>query len=227
MNIDLLCASNGKALSKAYRRGEYGEIIKDSYPSIREFSSLRETVNDIETLYAVLSACSENGGCLLKGQLDTPLYNESRADHTNSNDKTELLVLDNDYLHDISPDELLSLLGLEDTDYILQHSASAGIVPGHNGYHLFVLLNESYSPDKLKLILKKWNLTIPQISNEISLSASGVSLKWPLDISVCQNDKLIYIAPPICGEGIKDPFKDNRITLVKKAKRHAVLEHLS
>ena len=39
-------------------------------------------------------------------------------------------------------------------------------------------------------------------------------LRWPLDITTCQNDKLLYIATP-SFKGMKDPLRE-RITLVPK-----------
>jgi len=37
-------------------------------------------------------------------------------------------------------------------------------------------------------------------------------------VSTCQNDKLLYIAPPICETGVKDTFEKPRFGIVKKSK---------
>jgi Family of unknown function (DUF5906) len=47
-------------------------------------------------------------------------------------------------------------------------------------------------------------------------SSTGNTISWPLDVSACQSDKLIYIAPPVL-KGIKDPMgKQPRIQFVKR-----------
>jgi hypothetical protein len=49
-----------------------------------------------------------------------------------------------------------------------------------------------------------------------------MSLHWTVDITVCQNDKLLYITPPTL-EGIVDPTNGKRIELVKKGNKNIVL----
>jgi hypothetical protein len=57
---------------------------------------------------------------------------------------------------------------------------------------------------------------VPMLREAMTLTKTGNSLSWPLDVSACQNDKLIYIAPPIL-KGIKDPMgKNPRIKLEKR-----------
>jgi len=71
----------------------------------------------------------------------------------------------------------------------------------------------------LKQWLKNLNLTLLKTQD---LARSGNSLLWPIDITTCQNDKLIYIAPPKF-KGLDDPHAGkNRIKLVKK--KHRTLE---
>ncbi|MET0087588.1 MAG: hypothetical protein ABW082_13865 [Sedimenticola sp.] len=214
LDLHFLAAADGSPMTKGFSLDKAGNIIKHPYPMVKHFNSYTETVGDIEEFHNAIVTHAAQGHCLLKGQLDRPLINEPRAGHTSPNTTTRWMVLDNDYLHDISPDELMALLGLEG-NYIAQYSSSAGILPDKMGYHIFYMLDKDAHPDQLKAILKNWNMAIPSISEHITLAASGVTLKWPLDISVCQNDKLIYIAPPICGEGIKDPLS-NRINLIRK-----------
>ncbi len=221
---NFLESSNGQPMTKVFSIDNGGDLIKSSYPMVKNFTSHEEQFNTIEELHAAIMRHAATNHCLLKGQLDRPLVNESRAGHTNSELSTEWIVLDNDNLHDMSPREMLELTGIGDVDHIVQYSASSGVVPGHNGYHLFLLLDREYTPKELKLWLKDKNLTTPQISQHIKLAASNVALKWPLDISVCQNDKLIYIAPPICGEDVVDSRAGNRIELVKGSHRTANLE---
>ena len=117
----------------------------------------------------------------------------------------------------------MDLLGLGDVDYILQYSASAGIEPKKRGYHLFVLLDRPWLPADLKRRLRTWNLDVPQIREHFQLSRTSNSLRWPLDISVCQNDKLIYIAPPTLGSGVVSTLEGDRMQLVKGSRCKATL----
>lgn len=88
--------------------------------------------------------------------------------------------------------------------------------------HVFMLLEEPCHPTLLKNWLKYINLSTSQISSGLCLSKSQNSLLWPLDITTCQNDKLLYIAPPIFHSGVKDPFsgkQHGRVSLQKNTFR--------
>lgn len=224
MKVTFLAVADGTPLSKSYKNVTGGELESSPYPMVRNFNSYEEEIITIKQLHDALARHAAQGHCLLKGELDRPLVNESRAGHTNATMPTELLVIDNDHAHDLAPQQLADLLGLGDVDHIIQHSASSGIKPGHRGYHLYFLLDRSVTPPEIKVLMKQWNLTIPQLSSQIGLAKSNNALLWPLDITVNQNDKLIYIAPPICGKGISDPFPVNRFELVKGKKRSASVE---
>jgi len=69
-------------------------------------------------------------------------------------------------------------------------------------------------------VLKEWlkhlNLTTKILRDQITLTKSGNALHWPLDITVCQNDKLIYVAPPVLHDGLIDKLKAKRIQIVKR-----------
>jgi hypothetical protein len=47
-----------------------------------------------------------------------------------------------------------------------------------------------------------------------------VALRYPLDRTVNQNDKLIYIAPPILAAGVEDKLSGDRIQLVRRGQRY-------
>jgi hypothetical protein len=69
-------------------------------------------------------------------------------------------------------------------------------------------------------LLKQWliqlNHQLPMLQAAMGLTKTGNAISWPLDISACQNDKLIYIAPPVL-KNIKDPLaKLPRIALIKR-----------
>jgi hypothetical protein len=222
--IHFLQAADGTRLTKHFKLTEEGTLQKEPYPQVYAFNSDEVEAETIGDLFAQLVAHADHGQCLLKGKLDRPLKNESRAGHTNSDDATDWLVLDNDNLHDVEPQQLMDLLGLGDVDYIIQYSASAGIEPHKKGYHIFVLLDRPWSPADLKLRLRAWNLDVPQIREHFQLSRTNSSLRWPLDVSVCQNDKLIYIAPPSLGPGVQSTLEGDRIRLAQGSKRFAALQ---
>lgn len=220
-------ASNGVPLTKSFSKNINGDLVKEPYPMVKNFISHETTINNIKNFYNEIVEHSKLGHCLLKGKLDEPLMNESRAGHTNPHDKSNWLVIDNDHLHDIEPQALLNILNLGDVDYIIQYSASAGIAPGKRGYHLFIMLDKEYSPSYIKDCLKKWNLDIPVVRENISLTRTNQALLWPIDITVCQNDKLIYIAPPIHDDAIEDTLGIERLELVQNKQRSICLSKLS
>lgn len=222
MKLHYLSAADSQPLTKRFDIDQ-GCLAAQPYPMVSRINSHTVDVESIEEFHAALTEQAEKGRCLLKGQLDRPLQAESRAGHTRSDEPTEWLVLDNDLLHDLEPQQLMAMLGLGEVDYIVQYSASAGIVPGKNGYHIFFLLDRPWRPADLKLVLRVWNLDHPDISEHFQLSRTNSSLRWPLDISVCQNDKLIYIAPPVLGPAVENALHGERIRLVKGTHRRAAL----
>ena len=79
-----------------------------------------------------------------------------------------------------------------------------------------MLLENEALPTQLKEWLLHLNLTVPILRSHIRLNKAGTTLRWPLDITTCQNDKLLYIAPPSL-EGVEDGFEGERIQYVRKA----------
>lgn len=204
-----------------------GTIDKSSYPIVRDFTSHEEDVESIEDFYNAITRHAELGHCLLKGQLSRRLDNESRAGTTSNLDHTSWLVLDFDNVDGIANAESaiqLIIPELRDTSYILQYSASAGI-SGETGLraHLFFMLHQPYLPDVLKNWITYLNLHNPVLAKNVGLSSNGQALKFTLDRTVVQNDKLIYIAPPQLVGDVTDPLAGERIQLVKKSTDFAVL----
>lgn len=206
-----------RSLTKTY----YKDGTSEPYPLIREFTSFQIEYSSIEEFKEALEVIGSTGACLLKGNLSREIVNESRAGLTDASESTSLLVIDydsdigftciEDLLAEVDPD-------LADTDYIFQHSASSGIT-GKSGLrgHVFVFLTNPVSPAILKQWLKKVNLTSEAFKKCIKLSRNAMSLCYALDITVNQNDKLIYIAPPKLI-GLEDPIKE-RFTLHKGSYR--------
>lgn len=195
-----------RSLTKTY----YKDGTSEPYPLIREFTSFQVEYTSIEEFKEALEVTGSTGACLLKGNLSKEIVNEPRAGLTDASEPTNLLVVD--YDSDIGFNSIEELLGeidpdLADTDYIFQHSASSGITgkAGLRG-HVFIFLSTPVSPAILKQWLKKVNLTSEAFKKCIKLSRNAMALCYALDITVNQNDKLIYIAPPKLI-GLDDPIK--------------------
>lgn len=207
------------SLTKRFsRNGESYDV--EAYPLVRNVTSTTRSYSNLDDLYSIIMAGANAGCCLQKGGLDRPLVDESRQGHTNPLEPTDLLVIDWDCTDGFrDPDDLLSTLdpALEDVSYIWQMSSSAGIthettVRGH----AFIMLESPLNPALIKEWCLKLNFTIPQLRSRLSLSRTAMSLRYPLDVTVNQNDKLIYIAPPKCVN-FSDPIPtEDRIRIVRK-----------
>lgn len=187
---------------------------KDDYPLVGAFTSYSETVTTTKELYAAIQTHADMGHCLLKGNLSRPLTNESRRGTTNTDEQTEYLCYDWDRHECPDLDAELARMGLGDISYVLQYSASHGLphTMGTVSAHVFMLLSAPLPAPVLKAHLMEMNLTL--FSNGLRLSRNKSLISWPLDITTCQNDKLLYIAPPVF-KGMSDPL-NTRISLVKR-----------
>ena len=219
--MKLFFFSSGRPIIKSYTLSARKKLRKNSYPALFKFTSYEYTTNTIEEFYQCLVAHAEKGNCLLKGQLQRPLRNEPRAGTTSPDTSTLWICLDFDGLTAFKTvDTALNAMGCGNTDYILQWSASNKVEEKEGlNCHVFMLLEDLQHPSLLKQWLKHLNLTLLK---EQSLARSGNALLWPIDITTCQNDKLLYVAPPKF-EGLDDPYKnEKRISLIKK--KHRTLE---
>ena len=216
-------------LSKTITLNDDGSYTKQPYPNVRRFTSHSFDVNTVDELAEVIQHAANNGHTLLKGELSKELNNESRAGATRANQPTQWICLDidTDEALSTSPSDLLTQFhpALAGVDYIIQYSASDGIStkPGTR-FHLFVMLDKPVLPSILKQWLIATNLQIPELERRLSLSANGASLKFPIDVSVCQNDKLLFVAPPTCV-GFEDPISE-RIKIVHQGKKLADISNI-
>lgn len=220
-------------LTKQFTKTAAG-VEKTPYPLTWEFTSHDEDIETLADFEKVLKRHAAAGHCLLKGKIARPLVKESRAGSTATQDETQFIVLDLDGLPDtwqstegpriqVTIDVLLDQLGLSKIDYIVQWSASYGIENKKLRAHVFMLLDKPYSAPLLKQWLIQLNHACPLLRDAMGLTKTGNAISWPLDVSACQNDKLIYIAPPVL-KGITDPLaKGKRISLVKRGSPHLVL----
>lgn len=202
-----------------------GDLTKNSYPFVYEFTSFEEEVNSLTEFEAALQKHSKLGHCLLKGQLARPLVNESRAGATDKNAKTIWMCLDLDGVKNYQTVDLfLNEIGLGEVSYILQWSSSMGI-ENEQGFrcHIFIILSQETHPQILKHYLTHQNLVAPNLVAQLTLTKTNNAIRYPLDITTCQNDKLLYIAPPKITGALVDPYSTSRISLVKKSKDEATL----
>lgn len=203
-----------------------GVVKKTPYPFVYEFTSGKHDVQTLTDLKLVIENYAKVDGCLVKGVLQRDLVSESRQGATDGNTLTEWVCLDLDGIEQFQTvDEFLDKVGAGDVDYVLQWSNSMGI-ENKAGFrcHIFMFLAEPAGPPRLKTWLQYLNLTVPQLHSQLELTKTGVALRWPLDVSTCQNDKLIYVSSPKLGAGISDPFPNGtRISIHIKNKRRLSL----
>lgn len=197
-----------------------GALQKSPYPNAYYFTSHTHEVKSLTEFHKLIVAAAKKGQCLLKGQIKRPLNNESRAGSTDSETFTQWICFDLDGARDLTPQSFMDAIGLSDVSYIVQYSASMGIEDKGLSAHIFVLLSAPVAAPFLKQWLLNLNLKHEFLRSQIRLTRTGAALRWPLDITCCQNDKLIYIAPPQLGPGIKDTFTGKRIDLVKRKLEH-------
>lgn len=218
--MDVFFLQADRPLTKSYTR-KSGVLTKTPYPFVWEFTSHQETINTLAQFEAALKHHAALGHCLLKGAIKRPLVNESRAGSTSTGDPTDFIVLDLDGLDVPSVDVFLSHIGIPDTSYIVQWSASYKIENPLLRAHIIMLVDRSYAAPLLKQWLIQVNHDTSILNKAMSLTKTGNSISWPLDVGACQNDKLIYISPPVL-KGIKDPMGNQpRIQLCKR--KHDVL----
>jgi hypothetical protein len=222
MAFDIFFLSADKPIVKRYEQALDKSIIKHPYPFVYEVTSHNEQPADLGGMYAAMQTQAALGNCMVKGRLGRDLVTESRAGTTNPDEATNWICLDLDGINNYqSVDHFLHDIGAGDTDYILQWSSSMGI-ENKGGFrcHIFMELDKATRPQILKNWLMGLNLDKTILAAQLELTKTGNSLRWPLDVTTCQSDKLLYIAPPQLGKGIKDPFPGNkRITLEQRRNR--------
>ena len=223
MQVTFLEAANGLRLSK--RHSATNGFTP--YPHVKNVTSYEHKVPVDETGLAMLERLirehSEQGQCLLKGNLKRPIQNESRAGKTDRISYSNLLVLDIDglvlpghtNLKTFTKKDVGTLAKavmrelppeVQDCSFIAQASASLGLKGDKVSLHIFILLSHAMPAKAIKLWLQNCNFESQLFSSQLELSSNGHSLKYPLDTSVADNSKLIFIAPPTFEDGTHDPF---------------------
>jgi len=205
------------------------------YPLVKKFTSIHKTIEKtpegFDKFFGYLQSQAAAGACLYKGLLKRKLKNESRAFLTDRIAQTELLVLDldgidfplgskstlNTYDLQAIAEQFVAYLPIEfhNVSYVAQASASLGMKGNKVSMHLFFLLTNPISPTILKEWIKTLNYEIEFLANQLKLSANGQSISYPLDVSLAENSKLIYIAAPKFVN-VQDPIEGDRLCAVKR-----------
>lgn len=216
-------------LSKSFALVD-GTLQKNSYPLVSRFTSEIYDCTTLHDFYKRMQAHAAKGHCLLKGTLRRPLNDESRAGTTNALDQTHWIALDFEALAEQkTAEDCLKLLsqvvpGILGADHIVQYGASHGVTSKWVSAHVYFKLSAPVLPSQLKAWLTMLNLQIPALRSKARLSRTGAAIRWPLDITTCQNDKLLYIAAPTLGKGVRSTFKGERIEYVRRRDRELALD---
>lgn len=216
-------------LTKSFARLPTGEIEKSAYPLVKQFTSHEEQIDGPKMFHAALVEHAAFGHCLLKGLLKRPLIAESRAGTTAPLEPTRWSCFDLDNVRGLAtPEDFIQQVlppAFHQCDYILQYSASSGIIDSSGlRAHIFFLHDTEFTPEQAKLYLTELNLANALLADQLELTASGTALRYPLDRTVIQNDKLIYIAPPMLEPGIPDTLGPKRVALVTKGREFVTFD---
>lgn len=233
MRITFLEATNGLPLSKHYSKVSGFK----PYPHVKAVTShkynLSVDADGLQTFENLIREHGAKGHCLLKGNLKRDLVDESRAGQTNRAELTNLLVLDIDGIRlpkavntgdklsstDVTflANQIVAELPIElrDISYVAQASASLGLKGDKISMHIFMLLSVAMPAKSVKLWLQDCNFESDVFSEQMELSVNGQSLKYPLDTSVADNSKIIFVSPPSFESTRLDPFDSDDDRIVK------------
>jgi hypothetical protein len=214
------------------------------YPLAKNFTSEHHTIEPnqkgFNEFYELLQTHAAAGHALHKGDLKKKLKNESRALMTDRTAATQLLVLDLDGItfpgaktayntYDIQniAEAFVQYLPQEfkDVSYIAQASASLGLKANKISLHLFFLLSHTVQPRALKEWLRTLNYEIDFLADQLNLSANGQSISYPLDVSLADNSKLVYIGTPKFTD-VQDPVTGDRFVKIDRGSPTLDISHL-
>jgi len=232
MRLTFIEAASGTPLVKKFTQEK---VIP--YPNVAAVNSYEYQVTPddkgLKDFYELLQKSAPKGWAMLRGPLLKELSNESRKGQHDKSALTQRLTLDfdgidTDVVKFIQHDEagvrtvaehLLAELPEEfsDVSYIASASSSFGTRAGSVSMHIELFLDAEVAPVEVKRYLQQLNFDCPFLRERMSLSSNALALRWPLDVSVADNSKIIFIGTPVF-ENIQNPFKndENRIVFVQK-----------
>lgn len=182
------------------------------YPMVRRMSSTTHVAASLKEFERIVRDTAAKGHCLLKGNLDAELRDESRAGHS-LDEPHEWIVFDFDKV-DCAPTidgaiaAIRKYLPFEahTTDALIQLSASCFKPDAtHLSCHVFMLLDKPMDTQLMRGYFEHINLKY--VRDEITLTDSGMALHYPVDRTVHSPAKLLYVSPPKCV-GFKPRIND-------------------
>lgn len=213
-----------------------------SYPRVSKLTSHTErfehSQEGLKQFAEALSSHGQLGHCLLQGPLSRPIKYESRAGLALREEPMQRITFDVDGvivpgLKPVFPmnEERLTEVAeaiiehlpviFHDASYVVMASSSFGLKPYKVSIHIHFLLEYSVSPSQLRDYLKIINLKNKFFFDRLDLTASGNTLRWPLDVCTAQNSRILYIAPPTFHEHVANPFPDASYRYLFVQKAHA------
>lgn len=229
--------SHAFPLVKKFIKGEV-----EPYPNAKKVSSKTYDVTCLADKYVLLDQHAQKGHALLKGNTIRELKTESRSGLTDREALTDNIILDFDNveIHELTivppysrknielvAERLISKLPSEfrTADYIVHTSASMGRQFGRFSLHIEFALKKPVHPKGLKTYLRWLNQHVPELKAQMSLTASGSALKYPLDISLADNSRIIYLGTPYFeGEPNPIPNNEDRLFFVHRLERSIDIE---
>lgn len=190
-----------KTLTYSPRDGEY---TVSAYPMVRRMTSYEAEVHDMFGFTEALAEHGAKGRCLMFGQLDRPLKDESRADHADKNVPHEWIVFDFDKV-DAPPTMEGALEAIAKYLPDVCQSAECCIQLSPSCYmpratklscHVFMRLGRAYTTQEIKDFLIWCNFSNEYLNSQIGLTESGNALTMRVDRCVADPSRLIYVAPP-------------------------------
>lgn len=179
-----------------------GKLLK-SYPQITNVTSYRIHIKGMDTMLEALSSASRHGNALFRGSMKYDLHDESRAGNTAKGKDTEWFMLDIDSGEWDSPMQIVRALpeNFSAVSYISHPSSSYLVTKDYWCGHLYFRLDRPLDFTFLKEYTKILNFKY--FKNSITLNKIGTALKWPIDISVNDPSRIIYIGNAIGGHDHK------------------------
>lgn len=184
------------------------------YPHAKFLTSYTENVKTPFEFHDAIKAHADLNHALLKGSLVRNIRKESRAGLSDIQANTEWLCLDIDGLKNYTVKQFIHKLGFDDVSHIIQYSATSGLFKDTSlKAHIFFMLDAPINPDFMNDWLTWLNFTF--FAKEIKLNPAGSTLHFPIDPTLSQNSRLIFIAPPTFDDKALDPHPQSRISIVK------------
>lgn len=236
MDLTFIEAASGTPLVKRFTATE-----TVPYPNVVLVNSHEYKVEDLKDFYDVLQETSKKGWAMLRGHFTKELRNESRRGQHDKQGLTRRITLDFDNVStDLAglakcdsegvryvAEQCMGQLPAEFTDvsYVATASSSFGTRKDAISIHVELFLDSDVSPVELKRYLQHLNFENQWLRDQIKLSSNALALSYPLDVSVADNSKLIFIGTPVF-DGVQNPFEndENRIVFVQKGRPYVKSE---